>query len=186
MVAHQPFNGRGSNKRRTSACKEAACEFTWSFYILTFAQLDATETTQGANRRLVTRRKGCSPQGILVRHRFSYRCRCCRQGIPRPERRKMAKAPMDVSFSFHHRDANGSLTSYIHSFVTFFWPREVRHSKLQAIHAKITDQGAPIGNGASSSTLRPPPAKSKSNGSGGAASYRAGGTGASARHGDRR
>jgi chromodomain-helicase-DNA-binding protein 1 len=27
-------------------------------------------------------------------------------------------------------------------FVTYFWPREVRHSKLQAIHAKITDADA--------------------------------------------
>jgi len=26
-------------------------------------------------------------------------------------------------------------------FVTLFWPREVRHSKLQAIHAKITQKG---------------------------------------------
>jgi hypothetical protein len=75
---------------------------------------------------------------------------------------------------------------HIISFVTFFWPREVKHSKLQAIHAKITDQGAPVGNGAGPSVLRPAPPKPKSNGSNGAASYRAGAGGASARYADRR
>jgi chromodomain-helicase-DNA-binding protein 1 len=38
------------------------------------------------------------------------------------------------------------------SFVTLFWPREVKHSKLQAIHAKITGSSAPTTSGAASSS----------------------------------
>jgi len=38
-------------------------------------------------------------------------------------------------------------------FVTLFWPREVKHSKLQAIHAKITGSAAPTTGAAGSSKI---------------------------------
>jgi len=46
-------------------------------------------------------------------------------------------------------------------FVTYFWPREVKHQKLMAIHAKITGVPTPQNSESVASSSRPPTTKRK-------------------------